>query len=31
LARGYGHCFAALQKVICCYANKRIVAGIWYA
>jgi hypothetical protein len=23
-------CFAALQKIICCYANKRVVAGIWY-
>jgi len=23
-------CFAALQKIICCYANKRVAAGIWY-
>jgi hypothetical protein len=23
-------CYVALQKIICCYANKRVVAGIWY-
>jgi hypothetical protein len=22
--------FAALQTLLCCYANKAVVSGIWY-
>jgi hypothetical protein len=29
--RAPGNPYVAMQKIICCYANKWIAAGIWYA